>query len=227
MFDFAEFKMFKIVSGDKEMVYSLDPMTYGLWLQNPDRIFYTKFLFENNRFWHKNKFSMYHYVMVVIWNWAEYHPIVGCDQVISYLTDLLKYNVQSGVVWLFFNTMHTFFIRNFYWDSQIAKKLSVLKPQKLRNFYFFFHFQYHNFEDIVTNFDKDMFRNLFVVQTLTVKWISNLKVSLIVFNYKTMFSFACCSILRKCQETVKKLWVLQITKSLETFTVLGPDLSFW
>ena len=29
------------------------------------------------------------------------------------------------------------FIRNLYWNGQIAKKLSVLKPQRLRNFYFF------------------------------------------------------------------------------------------
>ena len=45
------------------------------------------------------------------------------------------------------------FIRNLYWDGQIAKKLSVLRPQGLRNFCFFFHFQYHNFEDTVTNVD--------------------------------------------------------------------------
>ena len=33
------------------------------------------------------------------------------------------------------------YIRNFYWDGQIAKKLSVLKPQRLRNFLIFFgHF---------------------------------------------------------------------------------------
>ena len=52
-------------------------------------------------------------------------------------------------------------VRNLYWDDQIAKKLLVLKPQRpaqrLRNFYFFFHFQYHNFKDTVTNFDKDIF----------------------------------------------------------------------
>ena len=48
-------------------------------------------------------------------------------------------------------------VKNEAWDGQIAKKLSVLKPQRLRNFYFF-HFQYHNFENTVTNFDKDMFR---------------------------------------------------------------------
>ena len=32
------------------------------------------------------------------------------------------------------------FIRNLYWDSQIAKKLSVLKPQRLRNLCFSYHF---------------------------------------------------------------------------------------
>ena len=33
------------------------------------------------------------------------------------------------------------FIRNLYWDSQMAKKLSVLKPQRLqKNFKFFFYF---------------------------------------------------------------------------------------
>ena len=42
--------------------------------------------------------------------------------------------------------IYTFFIRNslirnLYWDGQIDKKHSVLKPQRLRNF--FFHFQYH------------------------------------------------------------------------------------
>ena len=59
--------------------------------------------------------------------------------------------------------IHTFFIRNpfirnLYWDGQIAKKLSVFKPQRLRNFLLLFHFQYEHFEGTVTNFDKDMFR---------------------------------------------------------------------
>ena len=49
------------------------------------------------------------------------------------------------------------FIRHLYWDDKIAKKLSVLKPQRLRNLEFFFSFSSHNFEDTVTNFDKDMF----------------------------------------------------------------------
>ena len=48
-------------------------------------------------------------------------------------------------------------MRNLYWDGQIAKKLSVLKPQRLRNLYFF-SFSYHNFEETATNFGKDMFR---------------------------------------------------------------------
>ena len=67
--------------------------------------------------------------------------------------------------------MHTFlirnsFIRNLYWDGQSAKKLSVLKSQRLRNLYFVFSFSYHNFEDTVTNFDKTCLqKNLSVVQT--------------------------------------------------------------
>ena len=44
-------------------------------------------------------------------------------------------------------------MRNLYWEGQIAKKLSVIKAERLRNF--FFHFQYHNFEGRVTN---EMFR---------------------------------------------------------------------
>ena len=50
------------------------------------------------------------------------------------------------------------FIRNLYWDGQIAKKLSVLKLQRLRNLQSFFFFFYHNFEATVTNFHKDMLR---------------------------------------------------------------------
>ena len=47
-------------------------------------------------------------------------------------------------------------MRNLYWDGQIAKKLSVLEPHMLRNLYFFYH-SYHNFDDTVIYFDKDMF----------------------------------------------------------------------
>ena len=49
-------------------------------------------------------------------------------------------------------------MRNLYWDGQIVKKRSVLKPLKLLRNLFCFHFQYHNFEDTETDFDKDMFR---------------------------------------------------------------------
>ena len=40
----------------------------------------------------------------------------------------------------------------------MAKKLSILRPRRLRNIYFFLSFSYHNFEEAVTNFEKDMFR---------------------------------------------------------------------
>ena len=59
------------------------------------------------------------------------------------------------------------FKRNLCWDGQIAKKLSVLKLQRLRNLQFFSSFFYHNFEDTVTYFHIDMLRK--VVQTLKVK----------------------------------------------------------
>ena len=42
----------------------------------------------------------------------------------------------------------------------MAKKLSVVKPRRLRNNnIFFLSFSYHNTENTVTNFDKDMFKN--------------------------------------------------------------------
>ena len=40
----------------------------------------------------------------------------------------------------------------------MAKKLSVLKPRRLRNLYRFLLFSYDNFDDTVANFEKDMFR---------------------------------------------------------------------
>ena len=40
----------------------------------------------------------------------------------------------------------------------MAKKCSVLKSRRLRNSKFFLSCSYHNFEDTVTNFDKDMFK---------------------------------------------------------------------
>ena len=38
----------------------------------------------------------------------------------------------------------------------MAKKLSVIKPWRLRNLYVFLLFSYPNFEDTVTYFDTDM-----------------------------------------------------------------------
>ena len=40
----------------------------------------------------------------------------------------------------------------------MAMKRSILKPWRLRNFLFFFHFLISVFEDTVTYFDKDMFK---------------------------------------------------------------------
>ena len=79
MFDCAEFETFLTVLtfclqyqseqvGDWEMVYSLDHTTFGLWPRNPDTTFYTKFLFENNRFWHKvNKFLSFETGQKITW----------------------------------------------------------------------------------------------------------------------------------------------------------------
>ena len=86
-----------------------------------------------------------------------------CTRFVQDCTSLL-----NGQCTLFF--IRNSFIRNLYWGGQIAKKLSVLKPQRLKNFQFFFHFQYHNFEDTVTNLIKTCSeKNLFAVQTYTVK----------------------------------------------------------
>ena len=67
---------------------------------------------------------------------------------------------SSSCFWLGESHTHIFLQRNLCWNGQIAKKLSILKSQGLRNF--FFHCQYHNFENTVTNFDKDMFRKIFL-----------------------------------------------------------------
>ena len=47
----------------------------------------------------------------------------------------------------------------------MAKKLSVLKPQRLQNLMFCFLFSYYNFGETVTIFEKDMFRK----ESLTYK----------------------------------------------------------
>ena len=128
--------------------------------------------------------------------------------------------------------IHTFFIRNsfistLYWDGQIAKKLSVLKQQRLRNLECF-SFSYHNFEDTVTNFvDNDMFKkNLSVVQNLIVTRKPNLKVSLFVFNYKTVFTFACCSILEKNVKKLLRNFEYSKSQEAKKLLLLRPGLSF-
>ena len=60
----------------------------------------------------------------------------------------------------------------------MAKKLSVLKPLRLRIFKFFISFSYYNVEDTVTNFEKDIFENNF---SLTNK--KNVKKQLRNFQY--------------------------------------------
>ena len=65
---------------------------------------------------------------------------------------------------------------------------------KVKKLITIFPFSYHNFEDTVTNFDKDMFKKqFFVVQILK----THLKESLFVFNCRTMLAFTCCSVLAK------------------------------
>ena len=47
----------------------------------------------------------------------------------------------------------------------MAKKLSVLKPRRLRNLYVYLSFSFYNCEETVTNFEKAMFRK----ESLTYK----------------------------------------------------------
>ena len=50
-------------------------------------------------------------------------------------------------------------MRNLYWDGQISKKLSVLKPQRLRNLRLIFIFSIIILKThVVTNFDKNILR---------------------------------------------------------------------
>ena len=95
-----------------------------------------------------------------------------------------------------FYLIRDLFVRNLYWDVQIAKKPSVLKPQRLRETCnFFFHFQYHNFEETVTIFDKDMLSKETYCDTNSYSLV--LYLWLFVFSYKTVFSVAHCCIVRK------------------------------
>ena len=53
--------------------------------------------------------------------------------------------------------------------NKMVKKLSVLKPWRLRNLKIYLSFSYCSFEDTAISFDKDIFRkNLSVIQTLIV-----------------------------------------------------------
>ena len=48
-----------------------------------------------------------------------------------------KWSIVIKLSVMFIDSTHFFvrnsFLKNLYWDSQITKKLSVLKPQRLRN----------------------------------------------------------------------------------------------
>ena len=58
----------------------------------------------------------------------------------------------------------------------MSKKLSVLKTRRLRNLKIFLSFSYYNFEDRVTNLEKDMFRkeSLTYLQNLNSSVFSDL-----------------------------------------------------
>ena len=70
-----------------------------------------------------------------------------------------EFTVSKVLTFFDHETIIHFFVRNslirhLCWDDQIAKKLSVLKPQRLKILQYFFLFSYHNFEDTVANFDN-------------------------------------------------------------------------
>ena len=48
-------------------------------------------------------------------------------------------------------------ITQIFYKKLLCKKLSVLKPQRLRNLYFFLSLSYDSFGDTVANFEKDMY----------------------------------------------------------------------
>ena len=54
----------------------------------------------------------------------------------------------------------------------MAKKLSVLKPQKFKNLRIFLSLSYYNFEDKVTNFERDMIRKKSLIYKQKDKMIS-------------------------------------------------------
>ena len=48
------------------------------------------------------------------------------------------------------------FIRNLYWDKRPRNLLYWMEPQRLKNFQCFISFSYFNFQDTVSDFDKNM-----------------------------------------------------------------------
>ena len=111
------------------------------------------------------------------------------------------------------------------------KKLLVLKPRRLRNFWFFLLFSYYNFVGIVflSLFWKYIVRILALLavpvysmaQTLIFNWKPNPKVWLFVFIYQTVLS-NCLNLvillLRNCQETLST----RDHKRLRNFQYWGP-----
>ena len=91
------------------------------------------------------------------------------------------------------------FIRNLYWESQMAKELSVLKPRRLRNLHIFLSLFYCSFEDTFQESLSD------TNKTLIVNWYKACRLILPVnssdysnrlFSYgevKTKFSVVICS----------------------------------
>ena len=69
----------------------------------------------------------------------------------------------------------------------MAEKLLVLNLQRLRNLQFFLSFSYYNFEDTLTNFEKDTFRKAF----LTCKQNLNVQFSVIYLKSFTILSLPC------------------------------------
>ena len=79
-------------------------------------------------------------VYLVYYSYQFYHPLFGLFRLFSSH---------------FF--MRNSFIRNLSWDSQMTKKLSVLKLRRLRKLQFFLSFLV-KFKDTVTNFENDLLR---------------------------------------------------------------------
>ena len=57
---------------------------------------------------------------------------------------------------VFFYTFYKKFLHKKLELGQTATKLSVLEPQRLKNFWSFISLSYFNFQDTVSDFDKNM-----------------------------------------------------------------------